>query len=526
MVAGVELPIDRSATAQQMAETIFGDSVEVRSANYTGDTDSSGIYTQGEAIAPGVVPSDTGVMFSTGDLRSFTNNNATQSNLSTGTTSNSSGPNNVPEFNAAAGGVSTFDASYLDVTFVPTGSTMTMQLVFASEEYPEYTNSAFQDFVGIWVNGSFVNLAVGNGDVNPGNLNSNANSNLFQDNTNDQLNTEMDGVTITLALNMVVNPNIENTIRIGIADVADNAYDSTLIIAADSVQTALVANDDDLNMGSNNPKTFNIIGNDQNTTGGVLTITHINGELVGSDGFVDLPSGQRVFVNSDGTITIVPDGDQEVVNFTYQVESSTGETDTAFITLDTVPCFVAETPIMTDRGERPVEELVPGDLVLTKDNGLQPLRWIGTRRVKAQGKFAPIIIRAGAFGDHSDLAVSPLHRILIRDSLAELLFGEAEVLVAARDLVNDHSVRQVEGGFVDYFHILFDQHQVVYSAGLETESFLPGPQIDECFEAEMVTEIQELFPEVFSTSGDSYTPSARPSLKRYEALLLSKSWAA
>ena len=189
MVAGVELPIDRSATAQQMAETIFGDSVEVLSANYTGDTDSSGIYTQGEAIAPSVVPSDTGVMFSTGDLRSFTNNNATQSNLSTGTTSNSSGPNNVPEFNAAAGGVSTFDASYLDVTIVPTGSTMTMQLVFASEEYPEYTNSAFQDFVGIWVNGSFVNLAVGNGDVNPGNLNSTANGNLFQDYTNDQLNT-------------------------------------------------------------------------------------------------------------------------------------------------------------------------------------------------------------------------------------------------------------------------------------------------------------------------------------------------
>ena len=90
MVAGVEIPIDRGATAIEMAQNIFGDGVTVVSASYTGDPDSSGIYTNGNSISPGVVPGDTGVMFSTGDLRSFTNNNANQSNLSDSTTSNSS----------------------------------------------------------------------------------------------------------------------------------------------------------------------------------------------------------------------------------------------------------------------------------------------------------------------------------------------------------------------------------------------------------------------------------------------------
>src|SRR6056297_4146639 len=170
MVSGVEIPIDRGASATEMAETIFGDGVTVIGASYTGDRDSSGIYTDGDAISPGVTPGDSGVMFSTGDLRGFTNNNRWQSNESSSTTTRSSGENNNPDFNAAAG-ASTYDASYLDVDFVPNGDLMTMQFVFASEEYPEYANGAFQDFVGVWVNGSQVELSIGDGDVDPNNLN-------------------------------------------------------------------------------------------------------------------------------------------------------------------------------------------------------------------------------------------------------------------------------------------------------------------------------------------------------------------
>ena len=275
MVAGVELNIDDSATAIQMAETMFGDGVQVLTASYTGDPDSSGIYTDGLTTSPGVVPSDTGVMFSTGDLRGFTNNNPFQSNLSTGRTTNSSGPNNDSDFNTQAG-TNTFDASFIEATFIPDGDTMTMQIVFTSEEYPEFTGSVYQDFVGVWVNGEYVEIQVGDGDVDPGNLNGANNENLFKDNTGDAYNTEMDGVTVTLTLKMDVNPGQVNSIKIGIADVSDSSFDSTLLIAADSVQTTLIASDDRVKLDPNETKTIDVTGNDTTPSGTTLTITHVN----------------------------------------------------------------------------------------------------------------------------------------------------------------------------------------------------------------------------------------------------------
>jgi hypothetical protein len=518
MVAGVEIPIDRGASATEMANTIFGDGVQVISASYTGDRDSSGIYSNGNAISPGVVPGDTGVMFSTGDLRSFTNNGP-QSNISASTTSASSGPNGVADFNAAAG-AQTFDAAYLDVDFIPTGNVMTMQFVFASEEYPEFATGAFQDFFGVWINGNLVPLSIGDGDIDPNNLNAGSNGNLFIDNTQDQFNTEMDGFTATLTLTIPVNAGQLNSIRIGIADVSDANYDSTVLIAADSVQTTLIAIDDTTTLFPDGSKIIDLLGNDLNGTAGTLTITHLNGQPVVAGDIVTLNSGQQIQLNADGTVTVLGDGDTELFNFTYEVASSTGQTDVGFVTVDSVPCFVAGTRIRTPSGPVPVEDLRPGDLVMTRDDGAQPLRWSGRRQVKAEGDFAPIRIAADTFGRHHELWVSPLHRVLIRDALSELLFGEREVLVAARDLVNDHSVRRIEGGSVEYVHIMFDRHQVVYSEGLPTESFLPGPQIRNSFEAEIVAEICTLFPEIDPDTGAGYSPAARRTLKRHEALVL------
>jgi hypothetical protein len=225
-------------------------------------------------------------------------------------------------------------------------------------------------------------------------------------------------------------------------------------------------------------------------------------------------------LNADGTIEIIADSDEENFDFTYEVSSSTGQTDVGFVNVDQVPCFVAGTLIKTPSGDIPVEQLLPGDPVITQDNGAQPLRWVGARTVAATGRFAPIRIEANTFGQHRALLLSPLHRVLIRDNLSDILFGEAEVLIAARDLINDLTVRPVEGGSVTYVHILFDQHQVVYSEGLETESFLPGPQITKSFEAEIVEEICTLFPEIDPVTGAGYGPAARPCLKPYEAQVL------
>jgi hypothetical protein len=518
MATGAELGYNINASAIQMANAIFGNGVTVVGASYTGDNRSSAIYSNGDALSPFATPGDTGVILSTGLASSFTQSSG-DPNRSSSTSTNTSGPNNNAQFNALAG-ASTYDASILDVDFIPTGNVMTMQFTFSSEEYPEYSNTQYNDIVGVWINGTLVPLSAGNGNVAVGNVNQTSSSNLYVDNTGDQYNTEMDGFTLTMTLTIPVIPGVVNSIRIGIADVSDSSYDSNLLIAGDSVQTTLVAIADQKTMSINQTKTLDVLANDVNNTGGVLTITHINGIAVTAGQSVTLPSGDVVTLNANGTLTITTDNDADNVNFTYEMQSSTGGTGTGMVTINTVPCFVAGTRIKTPDGDTLVETLHPGDMVITHDDGPQPVRWIGRRLVAARGRLAPIHIDAGTFGDHRALLLSPQHRVLIRDGMAELLFGEPEVLVAAKDLVNDTTVRRIEGGWVEYVHILFDRHQVVYSHGLPTESFLPGPQVGKAMDRDVMDEICTIFPELDLETGAGYSPAARRALRAYEARLL------
>lgn len=522
MVAASELSINTSASATRMAEEIFGDGVEVIDASYSGSSSSSGIYSGGDATSGALTPSDSGVILSTGQARGITRSWGS-SNQSNNYTSSSRGENGNDDFDALAG-APTFDASYLNIDFIPTGDTLTLQFVFASDEYPEYSDSIYNDAVGVWINGNLVPIEIGaaSGTTSVGTVNQNNNINLYNDNTNDAYNTEMDGFTVTMTLTIPVYPGYVNSIQIGIADVSDDRYDSSILIAGGSGQTVLIAETDTVEMFANGSKTVDVLANDTNNTGGVITITHINGIAVSAGDSVTLATGQVVTLNADGTFTVDTDSDIENVNFTYAVESTTGVTDTGFVTVSTIPCFVAGTNILTPDGEVAVESLQVGDMVMTHDNGPQPLRWVGRREVEATGVMAPIKIRANTFGTHSDLMVSPQHRVLVRDSLAELLFGETEVLVCAKDLVNDHSVRRVEGGSVEYVHILFDAHEVVYSAGLATESFLPGPQMAQNFEQSIIQEICTIFPEIDPHTGVGYSSSARRTLRGYEAQLLNK----
>ncbi|MEM9853485.1 MAG: Hint domain-containing protein [Pseudomonadota bacterium] len=524
MVAGREINYNYNASARQMAETIFGEGVSVTGATYTGDRLSSAVYSDPNGYATNVLPSPSGVILSTGFAGYFTNNNANQSNLSNSQGWNSSGPNNQADFNAVAGR-STFDASYLDVSFTSESDLLTMQFVFGSDEYPEFTNSIYNDIVAVWINGSYVPMAVGDGTTSVITINEQNTANLYNDNTSDQFNTEMDGFTVTMSLKIPVIPTTDldspqvNTIRIGIADASDSAYDSNLLIAADSVQGVLKAIDDDITMAQGTTKVFDVLANDDGGALGV-EVTHINGTKVEINDQVILPTGETITLNPDYTFTIEATADESDVVFTYSIENDDGVTDSAFVTLETIPCFVAGTLILTPAGERRIETLKPGDLVITHDSGAQPIRWIGARTMPAKGRFAPIRIEAGALGDHRQLLVSPQHRILIRDTLSELFFGEPEVLVSAKHLINDRTIRAMEGGFVTYVHILFDAHEVVFSEGLATESFLPGPQTQDCFEEAVLEEICAIFPVLDPATGEGYSKAARRTLKSFEAQVL------
>lgn len=516
-----ELTYNSNASALQMAQLIFGDRVTVNSANYTGDPDASAIYSDGNTISPGVVPGDTGVILSTGEAQAFTRFSSTNPNANTNTTTANSGPNGDPDFNALAG-LNTFDASYLEVAFVPDPGVnyITMEFVFSSEEYPEYAGSIYNDMVGVWIDGQNVPLAAGNGVSSVGNINQSGGINLFRSNVNDTYNTEMDGFTLSMSFVIPVTPGVEQTIKIGVADVSDNLYDSNLLIAANSVQGDLIANTDRYLLRPGTSRIADVLANDINLTGGAAFITHINGVAVNPGDSVTLTTGQTVTLNADGTLSLVGNDVSQDVAFTYETATTTGDTAVGFVIIDTVPCFVAGTLIRTNRGDVPVERLTAGDLVLTRDDGLQPVRWIGRRIVSAEGNTAPVRIAQNTLGEHDTVLVSPQHRVLVRNASAELLFGSSEVLIAASHLIDGRAIRQISGGTVEYVHLLFDRHQVVWSNGLQSESFLPGPQTSGSFEADVMAELKAIFPELDPETGEGYGPAARPALKRYEARLL------
>lgn len=135
--------------------------------------------------------------------------------------------------------------------------------------------------------------------------------------------------------------------------------------------------------------------------------------------------------------------------------------------------FTRGTHITLNSGEQKrIEKLQVGDTVLTRDDGPQKIRWIGHATVRATGDFAPIRIKAGALHNENDLLVSPDHRLFIYQRSDALGAGRNEVLVRARHLVNGDTVVQEGGGFVDYFQLLFDEHQIIYAEGIAAETLL------------------------------------------------------
>ncbi|WP_417268788.1 Hint domain-containing protein [Celeribacter sp.] len=193
-----------------------------------------------------------------------------------------------------------------------------------------------------------------------------------------------------------------------------------------------------------------------------------------------------------------------------------------------VICFTPGTQIMTPDGARLVEELREGDVVQTKDDGPQRLAWIGGRRITGARLYAmpelrPVRLRASAFGSGGpdrDLIVSPQHRFLFGGKEAQDLFGTDEVLIAAKDLVNDRTIvvdRTLKE--LNYIHLMFERHQVVFANGLETESFHPAfTDLDE-LAVEQKHRLIETFPDLASYS-DAYGPAARRTLSSAEAAIL------
>jgi len=169
-----------------------------------------------------------------------------------------------------------------------------------------------------------------------------------------------------------------------------------------------------------------------------------------------------------------------------------------------VKCFTRGTLITTDRGDVPIEMLKSGDKVMTQDNDFQKLklamsRIIGAEDLRVNPKLYPVRIMAGAMGaglPKRDLTVSRQHRMVAKSSIVERMFGVTTVLVAAIRLAElpgiyvDKSVKNVE-----YFHLLFENHEIIFAEGTPTESLLVSPETRRTLSKEMWDEFVTLFPE-------------------------------
>jgi len=299
-------------------------------------------------------------------------------------------------------------------------------------------------------------------------------------------------------------------------DSIDGGNGSDQMQGGEGNDTIISGNGDDLAEGGFGTDTFKF------RTGGEHTI--VGGE--DSDDLdvdvLDLTGLDRTFYNlvpgapEAGTIEFL-DADGNVTSTTTYSEIE-----------EVIICFTPGTRIATRRGEVPVQQLRPEDRVLTRDNGMQPIRWVGRRNLNRADLenmpgYFPILIRASALREgvpQRDMMVSPNHQMLITSELAEVMFGENEVLVAAKHLTGLDGVDVAPLPKVSYIHLLFDRHEVILADGAWSESFQPGDHSMRGIKSEQRKEIFELFPELERAQGLKDYSAARRLLRAHEAHLL------
>ncbi|MCZ4352507.1 Hint domain-containing protein [Roseovarius aestuarii] len=229
-------------------------------------------------------------------------------------------------------------------------------------------------------------------------------------------------------------------------------------------------------------------------------------EIIDSDGAVIASQNYTVLNNSTVHVnfTFVPTTATSTIRITNTNATNSVNTDGKVDNVS-ITCFTRGCHIDAEKGPTKIEDLKVGDRIMTSHNGSQPVRWIGSRKITAaelrtNPKLRPVRIMAGALGQglpQQDLLVSRQHRMLISSKIAERMFGTREVLIPAIKLVGlpgvfvDASIDEVE-----YFHILFDQHEVVFAEAAPSESLFAGEEALKTMSSEARQEIIEIFPEL------------------------------
>ncbi len=164
------------------------------------------------------------------------------------------------------------------------------------------------------------------------------------------------------------------------------------------------------------------------------------------------------------------------------------------------------THIMTIKGEVPVENLRIGDLIVTRDRGMQPLLWIGTAAPSASTKF--VVFSKDSINNSRDMTVSPNQLVVLKGSQALLRYGQREVLIAARTFVNGDDIHYTSNSGRPFYQLLLPAHAVIYAEAAAMESYLPSAQNLALLAPRQKQSVFKALPSLQNDPG-SYGPLAR-----------------
>lgn len=139
------------------------------------------------------------------------------------------------------------------------------------------------------------------------------------------------------------------------------------------------------------------------------------------------------------------------------------------LTTSYTPCFATGTRLLSPEGYVPVEQVRPGDLLMTASGVAQRVTWVGHREARCVGLARPeltwpVRVRADAFGagvPERDVVLSPDHAVFF-----------AGALVPIKHLIDGKRIVQEPVDTITYWHVELPSHDVLVADGLPTESYL------------------------------------------------------
>lgn len=247
--------------------------------------------------------------------------------------------------------------------------------------------------------------------------------------------------------------------------------------------------------------------------------------------FVDIGGGTTNITATNGpadgaTSTNIPPA---AGNRSIQFDIDGNRIDGPFTEGTSVTCFVAGTLINTPDGEKRVQDLRVGGLVSTHSRGAQKIRWIGQSHVSEEKlqrypNLRPVCIKAGTLATNTptrDLRVSQQHKMLLSDPMLDLHYGASDFLVKAKDIARrfENAYTDTPDHAVNYFHLLFDTHEIIFANGCPSESFYPGDEAMKAIDSNQMNELLQLFPE-FKSGNNGYRTLPIGRLKSWEVAVI------